>query len=484
MRYPCPKAGSHRAGEKHTMTAAAVATPAKPNIAKMALTSLAAASIEWYDFFIYGTAAALVFPKLFFAASLPPAVAQIAAFSTFAVGFIARPVGGVVFGHFGDRVGRKTALVTAMVIMGFATTGIGLLPSYAKIGVAAPLILIALRFAQGLAVGGQWGGAVLLSVENAPANKRGFYGSFAQLGVPVGVVLANLIFIVMGQMVAPEAFLEWGWRIPFLLSILLVGLGLYVQLKLEDTADYKALQAREEAEQTAAAKALAAEKSISIEDARARLRAERGSPILRVLARHPKEIALSAGAFVAANGTFYVIVTYSIAYATKVLHVPRPTILWAVMLGALLAAPMIPIASILSDRIGRRSVFMAGAVCAGIWAFPFFSLLNHAVFPAMLLAIFVASVFNDLMYGPQAALMTEIYSTEFRYSGASLGYQLGAIFGGAFAPIISEALFVKYQSSTPISIYMAGLCAVSLVSVFLLTLGRGKTHNREMGTAS
>ena len=467
------------------MTAAAAATSvAKPNIAKMAMTSLAAASIEWYDFFIYGTAAALVFPKLFFASTLPPAVASLAAFSTFAVGFIARPVGGVAFGHFGDRVGRKTALVTAMVIMGLATTGIGLLPSYAQIGVAAPLILIALRFAQGLAVGGQWGGAVLLSVENAPANKRGFYGSFAQLGVPVGVVLANLIFIVMGQFVAPDAFLEWGWRIPFLFSILLVGLGLYVQLKLEDTADFQALQARQLADEDAAAEALAAERSITVDAARARLRAEKRSPILKVLARHPKEIALSAGAFVAANGTFYVIVTYSIAYATKVLHVPRQTILWAVMLGALLAAPMIPIASILSDRIGRRNVFMAGALLAGIWAFPFFMLLNTAAFPMMLLAIFVASIFNDLMYGPQAALMTEIYSTEFRYSGASLGYQLGAIFGGAFAPIISEALFDRYHSSTPISVYMAGLCAVSLVSVFVLMIGRGKTHHRAMGTAS
>ncbi len=467
------------------MTAAAAAPPAaKINIAAMAMTSLAAASIEWYDFFIYGTAAALVFPKLFFAASLPPAVAQIAAFSTFAVGFIARPVGGVVFGHFGDRVGRKTALVTAMVIMGLATTAIGLLPSYATIGVAAPLILIVLRFAQGLAVGGQWGGAVLLSVENAPANKRGFYGSFAQLGVPVAVVLANLIFLAMGKLVAPDAFQAWGWRIPFLLSILLVALGLYVQLKLEDTADFQALQAREAAQEAAAAQALAAEKSITVEAARTRLRAEKRSPILKVLSRHPKEIALSAGSFVAANGTFYVIVTYSIAYATKVLHVPRPTILWAVVLGAGLAAPMVPIASILSDRIGRRAVFMTGALLAGLWAFPFFTLLNQAAFPAMLLAIFVASIFNDLMYGPQAALMTEIYSTEFRYSGASLGYQFGGIFGGAFAPIISEALFDRYHSSTPISVYMAGLCAVSLVSVFLLTLGRGKTHSRAMGTAS
>ncbi len=464
------------------MTAAAASSPVKINIAKMAMTSLAAASIEWYDFFIYGTAAALVFPKLFFPASLPPAVAQIAAFSTFAVGFIARPVGGVVFGHFGDRVGRKTALATALLIMGLATTAIGLLPSYASIGLAAPLALIVLRFAQGLAVGGQWGGAVLMSIENAPSHQRGFFGSFAQMGVPVGVVTANLVFLIAGKLVAPEAFMTWGWRIPFLFSLLLVGLGLYVQLRLEDTADYQAMQAREAEQQTVAAKALAAEKSICVEEARSRLRAERGSPILRVITRHPKEILLSAGAFVAANGTFYVMITYVISYATKVLHVPRPSILWVVMLGSLISAPLVILSSIVSDKLGRRGVFMAGAILAGLWSFPFFMLLNQGQFPAMLLAVAVGLAFNTMMYGPQAALMTEIYSTEFRYSGASLGYQLGAICGGGFAPIIAEALLDKYKSSTAISVYMATLCAISLVSVFLLTLGRGSTHTRAMGT--
>ena len=463
------------------MTAAA--TPAKPNIAKMALTSLAAASIEWYDFFIYGTAAALVFPKLFFPASLPPAVAQLAAFSTFAVGFIARPVGGVVFGHLGDQIGRKRALVIALLIMGLATTAIGLLPSYATIGLAAPLLLIAFRFAQGLAVGGQWGGAVLLSIENAPSHQRGFFGSFAQLGVPAGVVLANLIFLIMGNFVAPDAFQAWGWRIPFLLSIVLVGLGLYVQLKLEDTADYQALQALEAEKHAQAVKALAAEKGITPEKANALLRAEKGSPILRVIMRHPKEILLSAGAFVSAKGGFYIMVTYVIAYATKVLHVPRPHILWAVMLGSLISAPFVLISASLSDRWGRRGVYMAGAILAGVWAFPFFFLLNSAAFPAMLLAIAVGLVFNTLMYGPQAALMTEIYSTEFRYSGASLGYQLGAICGGGFAPMIAEALLDHYKDSVAISVYMAVLSVISLVSVYLLTASRKRSHHGEMGAA-
>jgi metabolite-proton symporter len=433
---------------------------AKPiSMVRVALTSLAASSIEWYDFFIYGTAAALVFPKLFFAAGLPPAVAQLASFSTFAVGFVARPVGGIVFGHFGDRVGRKKALVAAMLLMGLASTAVGLLPSYATIGVAAPVLLIALRFLQGLAVGGQWGGAALLAIENAPAHRKGFFGSFAQMGVPAGVVLANLIFLVMGSTVAPESFVAWAWRVPFLLSMLLIGLAMYVQLKLEDTAEFQALQAAAERQAKTVKRA--------------------ASPILQVIARHPKEILLAAGSFVAANGTFYIMITYAVAYATKTVGVERTTILWAVMLGALISAPLLPLTAALSDRFGRRGVFMTGAVFALIWSWPFFLLLNTGAFPLMLLALVGGLGFNNVMYGLQAAMMTEMFSTEFRYSGASLGYQIGAIFGGGFAPIIATALFAKYHSSMAISGYMAVLCAVSLISVFLLV----ETHKKEHRTA-
>ena len=425
---------------------------AKPiNMTRVVLTSLAASSIEWYDFFIYGTAAALVFPKLFFAAGLPPAVAQLASFSTFAVGFIARPVGGVVFGHFGDRLGRKRALVTAMLMMGLATTAVGLLPSYASIGVAAPVILIALRFLQGLAVGGQWGGAALLAIENAPIQRRGFFGSFAQMGVPAGVITANLIFLVMGSLVAPAAFAAWAWRIPFLLSILLVGLSLYVQLMLEDTAEFQALQKLEKkAPRTT-------------------------SPIVAVIAKNPKEILLAAGSFVAANGTFYVMITYAVAYSTATLHLPKTMILWAVMIGSLVSAPILPLTAMLSDRFGRRGVFLAGAALELLWAVPFFLLLNTGQFPLMTLALVGGLGFNSVMYGLQAAMMTEMFSTEFRYSGASLGYQIGAIFGGGFAPIISTALFARYHTSLAISGYMAVLCAVSFLSVLVLT----ETHKRE-----
>lgn len=442
-------------------TEAAGARPAAtPGIAKLALTSLAASSIEWYDFFIYGTAAALVFPKLFFPAGLPQYVAQLASFSTFAVGFIARPVGGVLFGHFGDVFGRKRALATALLTMGFATTGVGLMPSYATLGVAAPVILIVLRFLQGLAVGGQWGGAALIAIENAPAHRKGFFGSFTQMGVPAGVVTANLVFLVIGSVVSPASFAAWAWRIPFLLSIALVALGLYVQLRLEDTAEFKALQAE-------IAKA---------DTPKRRTR----SPILTVLSRHPRELLLAAGSFVAANGTFYVMITYAVAYTTKTLHVPQTMILWAVMLGSLISAPVLPLTAALSDRFGRKGVFLTGAALELLWAFPFFLLLDTGSFPAMLLAMAGGLGFNSVMYGLQAAMMTEMFSTEFRYSGASMSYQIGAICAGGFAPIISTALFERYHSAMAISAYMAALCAVSFVSVLLLA----ETHKAEHRAAA
>jgi len=459
------------------MTAATGAPAAKIDIRKLAATSLAASSIEWYDFFIYGTAAALIFPKLFFAAGLPLAVAQLASFSTFAVGFIARPVGGVIFGHFGDRVGRKKALVTALLMMGLATTGVGLLPGYAAIGVAAPLLLILLRFIQGLAVGGQWGGAVLIAIENAPPHQRGFYGSFAQMGVPAGVILGNAIFLIMGATVPPDSFLAWAWRVPFLLSIVLVILALYIQLKLEDTADFQAAQALAAQKHEDEAAALAAEAGISLAQAKSKIRAAQGSPILKVIAKNPKEILLAAGAFVAANGTFYLMITYAVAYTTSTLHVAKTSILWAVVIASCLSAPVLPITAWISDRVGRRGVFMTGAALAAIWcAWPFFHLLDTASFPLIVVAIAGGLIFNSTMYGCQAALMTELFSTEFRYSGASLGYQLGAILGGGFAPLIATALFEKYQTSAAVAIYMVILCLVSLVSVFLLAETHGKAH--------
>ena len=422
------------------------------NMKRVVMTSLAASSIEWYDFFIYGTAAALVFPKLFFAPSLGPSVAQLAAFSTFAVGFFARPVGGIIFGHFGDKFGRKKALVTAMLIMGLATTAVGLLPSYQSIGIAAPWILVALRFLQGLAVGGQWGGAALLAIENAPVQKRGFYGSFAQMGVPAGLITANLIFLIMGKLVAPDAFQAWGWRIPFLMSILLVGLSLYVQLVLEDTAEFKALEQAED----------------KIE------RKKAASPVISAIVKHPVKVLLAAGSFVAGNGTFYIMTVYAVSYWTGQLHLPKTTVLWAVMLGSLISAPVLTITATLSDRFGRRGIFLVGAAAQLIWAWPFFMLLNLGQFWPAVLAMAGGLIANSIMYGLTAAMMTEMFDTEFRYSGASLGYQLGAICGGGFATLIAVSLVTRYHTAMAVSVYMAILCAISFLSVLVLS----ETHKK------
>lgn len=415
-------------------------TGAKPPY-RIALTAAAGAAIEWYDFFIYGTAAALVFPHLFFPADIPPFVAQIAAFSTFAVGFVARPFGGMVFGHFGDLIGRKRALVAALVLMGLSTAAIGLLPSYARAGVAAPVLLVLLRFAQGLAVGGQWGGAALLAIESAPPGRRGLYGSFVQIGVPLGVVLANSAFLVIGVVMAPESFLAWGWRIPFLLSLVLVAIGLYVQFRLEESVEFEAAEAVPAA--------------------------RRRSPIVAVLRSHPRQILLAGGAFVANNTCFYVTITYAVAYGTT-LGISKNVMLASVMIASLLMIPVLILCGLLSDRTGRLQPFLIGAVLAGIWSFAFFPLIETLSPWAIGLSIMVQLGFLSLMYGPQAALFAELFPVELRYSGASLGYQLGSVVGGGLAPIVATALQARFQSSTAIAAYLFAMCAVSFLSTLAL----------------
>ena len=414
------------------------------SVRKIAMTALAGTSIEWYDFFLYGTAAALVFPKAFFPADMPPVIALLASFSTFAVGFIARPIGGVIFGHYGDRIGRKKALVVALVLMGAATTLIGCLPTYASIGAAAPLLLIVLRFAQGIAIGGQWGGAVLIATENAPPQRRGFYGSFAQVGAPVGVILANLAFLLMSANTGPEAFMQWGWRVPFIVSVVLIGLALYVQLRLEDTVEFLKLQRR------------------SVPAAR--------SPVIEALRTHPKQIALAAGAFLAVQVPFYILIAFVIAYGTGPAGpgVSRNTMLAAVLVGAVAMIPALLLAAAWSDRYGRRGVYMAGAALLAAWSFAVFPLIDTGSFLWICVALAVGQMLVAMMYGPQAAFVAEMFSTEVRYSGASLGYQLGAILGGGFAPIIATALLAEYQDTVGISIYMAIACGITLVSTWLL----------------
>jgi metabolite-proton symporter len=413
-----------------------MSTTAAPaaGIRRIAFTSLAGTSIEWFDFFLYGTAAALVFPAVFFAADMPPLVSLLASFSTFAVGFLARPLGGVLFGHFGDRAGRKKALVIALMMMGLSTTLIGCLPGYATIGPWAPVLLILLRFVQGLAIGGQWGGAVLLITESAPREQRGFWGSFAQVGAPAGVVLANLAFLVVTELVSPGEFMEWGWRLPFLSSVILVGLSLYVQVRLEDTTAFQKLE-----------------------------KPQGRSPVIEAFRRYPKEIFLAAGAFLSVQIAFYILITFVIAYGTRAdgLALPRTTMLMAVLVGTLVMIPSVVISGALSDRFGRRRIYLWGAALTGLWSFAIFPLVDTGQFVWICTAIAVGQMFVSLMYGPQAALLSEMFSTEVRYSSASLGYQLGSIIGGSFAPIIATALLAAQNATWGISLYMATGSAIA-----------------------
>ena len=426
----------------------------KTSMRKVALTALAGTSIEWYDFFLYATAAALVFPAAFFPESTPT-MGLILSFGTFAFGFIARPVGGIIFGHFGDRIGRKRTLVIALMLMGIASTMIGLMPTYATIGIAAPILLTILRFAQGLAIGGQWGGAMLLVTESAPADKRGWYGAYAQAGAPVGVILANLAFIIISATFSEEFFMSWGWRIPFLASVLLIGISMYVQLNMEDTDAFKEL---EEIKQQRLAETSGTHEPVH------------RSPVLEAIIKYPKRIALAAGAFLSVQVAFYILIGFILAYGSDPggANMTRDSMLAAVLIASTLQIPTQFWASAYSDRHGRRGIFMLGAILTGIWAFALFPLVDTGNFWLITLGITGGLVFLGLMYGPQAAFFTELFSTEVRYSGASLGYQVGAILGGAFAPTIATILWTEY-AVVWVSVYIAVASVLSLLSVFMLT---------------
>ena len=420
----------------------------KSNMQKVALTALAGTSIEWYDFFLYGAAAALIFPTAFFGEATP-STALILSLLTFAAGFIARPIGGIIFGHYGDRVGRKKTLVIALILMGVSSTLIGLLPTYAMIGVTAPILLTSLRFAQGLAIGGQWGGAMLLVTESAPSDKRGYYGAFAQAGAPVGVILANLAFIITSSLVSEESFYSWGWRIPFLASAILIGISMYIQLNLEDTKAFKELQAIREGHKDSN-------------------QAVQRSPILEAIKKYPKRIALAAGAFLSIQVTFYILIAFLLAYGVSSAEISRDDMLAAVLIASAIMVPCQFIFSSYSDRHGRKGIFMAGAIFTGLWAFAIFPLVDTGNFWLIVLAISMGLIFVGMMYGPQAAFFTELFSTEVRYSGATLGYQFGAILGGAFAPTIAAFLWNNYGIFW-VSVYIAFASLMTLFSVMALT---------------
>ena len=418
----------------------------KSNMRKVALTALAGTSIEWYDFFLYGAAAALIFPSAFFG-EIPETTALILSLLTFAAGFIARPIGGIIFGHFGDRVGRKKTLIAALMLMGISSTLIGLLPTYAMIGVIAPILLTLLRFAQGLAIGGQWGGAMLLVTESAPSNQRGYYGAFAQAGAPIGVILANLALIITSALVSEEFFNTWGWRIPFLASAVLILISMYIQLNLEDTKAFKALATNS--------------------NNKSNEQVQR-SPVLEAIRRYPKRIMLAAGAFLSVQVTFYILIAFMLAYGVASANMERDDMLTAVLIGCAIMVPLQFMFSAYSDRNGRKGIFMLGAILSGLWAFAIFPLVDTGNFWLIVLALTFGLIFLAMMYGPQAAFFTELFSTEVRYSGATLGYQFGAIVGGAFAPTIAVKLWSDFDIFW-VSVYIAFASMLTLISVMLLT---------------
>jgi metabolite-proton symporter len=404
---------------------------------RVVVASLVGTSLEWYDFFLYGSAAALVFGKLFFP-TFAPLTGTLLAFTTYAVGFVARPLGGIIFGHFGDRAGRKTVLVVTLMLMGLATALIGVLPTYSAIGAAAPVLLVALRFVQGIGLGGEWGGAVLMSIEHASPDRRGFTASWPQVGVPAGNLLAAGVLWVMSAVLPDRAFLAWGWRVAFLLSAVLVLVGLWVRLSISESPMFA---------------------SVAESGTKVRL------PLVEVLRRHPRELLVAMGARIGTDVAFYTFVVYVLTYVTGTVKLPREAGLAAVLVGSAGQLVLIPMFGALSDRYGRRPVYLAGTIAAAAWAFAFFPLLNTGSRPVIILAVAVALLTHAAMYGPQAAFVAELFSTELRYSGASMGYQVAGIFGGALAPIIAIKLVGWTGSATAVSWYVTAMLAITAVAL-------------------
>jgi metabolite-proton symporter len=411
-----------------------------PNsVRRVVLASFIGTTIEWYDFFLYGTAAALVFNRLFFP-TLDEYAGTMASFATYAVGFFARPIGGVVFGHFGDRMGRKSMLVTTLMLMGTATFLIGVLPTYDQIGIAAPVALVVLRFVQGFGVGGEWGGAVLMVVEHGQHGRRGLNASWVQAGVPAGLLLANAVFIAF-SLLPEEAFFSWGWRVPFLLGIGLLAVGLFIRLQIFESPLFA--KVREQKREAAV-------------------------PFFAVLRRHPRNVLLAIGARMAENSSFYLFSVFVLSYGTEKLELERTMILNCVLIASAVQFLAIPLFGLLSDAVGRRPVYLGGAVALAAFAFPYYGLVDSRATHWVLLATIVSMVIVAAMYGPQAAFFSELFGTNVRYTGASIGYQLASPLAGGMAPIVAMWLLKRFDDrSWPIAVYLIGLSAITLVSVWL-----------------
>lgn len=410
-------------------------------IVSVALASFIGTCIEWYDFYLYGTAAALVFGPLFFSPQLSPLAAQLSAFATFWVGFAARPVGGIFFGHFGDRLGRKTILILTLVIMGVATFLVGCLPTYHSVGLLAPLLLVVLRFVQGFAVGGEWGGAVLMATEHSPQMRRGFYGSWPQMGAPIGLLFSSLIFSTLSSTLSHQAFLTIGWRIPFLLSSILVVVGMVIRLRIPETPDFERIKADQTIVRV---------------------------PLLHVLRTSFKTVLLAIGALFVLYGSFYIFTTFIITYG-HMLKIANATMLNGIICGAIAMAITIPLAATLSDRLGRRPLYLIGTVFLGLIAFPAFWLITTRVPLLIDLALILSIGGIGLMFGPQAAFFSELFDAHVRYSGASFSYQVASMLAGGLTPLLATLLLARFHGAFwPIALYLIGLALVTLVCAIML----------------